>query len=68
MLRQRECGVQIGPITKNGALPETTFFCGKYCFSLRTSHKELIWGTNYPNIHIYTLELFNDIRGENLIQ
>ena len=26
----------------------------KFCFSLRTSHKELIWCTNDPNAHIPT--------------
>ena len=42
MLRQIEWGVQNGPITKNGVLPVATFFFRKFCFSLRTSHKELI--------------------------
>ena len=30
------------------------FFCWKFCFSLRTSSKELIWCTNEPNAHIRT--------------
>ena len=54
MLRQLEWWLQNGPITKNGVLPVTTFFFWKFCFSLRTSHKELIWCTNYPNVHIPT--------------
>ena len=41
MLRQIEWGVQNGPFTKNGALPVTTSFFGKFCFSLRTWYKEL---------------------------
>ena len=28
--------------TKNGVFPVTTLFFGKFCFSLRTSYKELI--------------------------
>ena len=28
----------------------------KFCFSLRTSYKELIWYTNYPNAHIHTFQ------------
>ena len=35
-------------------LPVTTFFFWKFCFSLRTSYKELIWCINYPNIRIHT--------------
>ena len=42
MLRQIEWGVQNRPITKNGVLPVTSSFFRKFCFSLRTSHKELI--------------------------
>ena len=30
------------------------FFFWKFCFSLRTSFKELIWCTNNPNAHIRT--------------
>ena len=52
MLRQIEWWVQNGPITKNGVLPVTTFW--KFCFSLRTSYKEFIFCTNYPNVHIHT--------------
>ena len=54
MLRQIEWWVQNGPITKNGVLPVTTLFFWKFCFSLRTFYKELIWCTNYPNIYIPT--------------
>ena len=42
MLREIEWGVQNGPITKKGVLPVTTLVFQKYCFSLRTSYKELI--------------------------
>ena len=42
MLRQIEWGVQNGPITKNGVLPENTLYFRKFCFSLRATHKELI--------------------------
>ena len=42
MLRQIEWGIQNEPITKNGVLPVTVFFW-KFCFTLRTSYKELIW-------------------------
>ena len=41
-------------ITKNGVLPVTTLFFWKFCFSWRTSYKELIWCTNDPNAHIRT--------------
>ena len=40
-LRQIEWKVQNGPITNNGNLPVTTIFFWKFCFSLRTSDKEL---------------------------
>ena len=30
------------------------FIFWKFSFNLRTSYKELIWCTNYPNIHIHT--------------
>ena len=42
MLRQIEWRVQIGLITKNGALPASTLFFRKFCFSLITSYKEWI--------------------------
>ena len=42
MLKQIEWGVQNGPVTKNGVLPVTALFFQKFCFSLRTSCKELI--------------------------
>ena len=46
MLMQIEWGVQNEPITKNEDLPVTTLFFRKFCFSLRTSYKEVIWCTN----------------------
>ena len=52
MLRQIKWWLQNGPITKNGVLPVTTLFFWKFCFSLRTSYKELICCTNNPNTHI----------------
>ena len=52
MLRQTEWWVQNGPITKKGVLPVTTSYFWKSCFNLRTSYKELIWCSNYPNVHI----------------
>ena len=30
------------------------FFCWKFCFSLRTSYRDLIWCTSNPNTHIGT--------------
>ena len=54
MLRQIEWWVQNEPITKNGVLPVTTLYFWKFCFSLRTSYKEMIWCTNNPNPHIRT--------------
>ena len=38
----------------DGVLPVTTFFFWKFCFSLKTPYKELIWCSNYANIHIHT--------------
>ena len=43
-----------GRITKNKVLSVTTLFFRTFCFSLRTSHKELIWCNNYPNVHVHT--------------
>ena len=54
MLRQIEWGVQDGPITLNGDFPVTILVFWKLSFSLRPSHKELIWSTNYPDVHIHT--------------
>ena len=39
---------------KNEVSSVTTLFFRTFCFSLRTSYKELIWCTNYPNFHIHT--------------
>ena len=41
-------------LTLKPILPVTTLFFRKSCFSLRTSYKELIWCTNYRNVHIRT--------------
>ena len=61
MSRQIEWGLHDGPITKNGVLPVTALFFRKFCFSLRTSCKELILYTIDPNAHIPTFcKLFFD--------
>ena len=54
-LRKIKWWVQNGPITKNGVLPVTNLFFLKFCVSLRTSYRELIWCTNdsYAHIHIF---------------
>ena len=54
MLKQIEWGVQDGPMTKHRVLPLTTLVFRKKIFSLRTSHKELIWCVRHPDIHIHT--------------
>ena len=54
MLRQIEWWMQNWLITNNGVLPVTILFFWKFCFSFRTSYKELIWRTNDPNVHIRT--------------
>ena len=54
ILRHIEWRVQNRLITKNGVLPVTTLVFWKFCFSLRTFYKELIWCTNDPNAHIHT--------------
>ena len=41
------------PITKNGVLSVTTLLFWKFCFSVRTSYKELILCTNYLNVNIH---------------
>ena len=51
MLRETEWWLQNRPNTKNGVLPVTTLFFRKFCFSLRTSYKELICCTDNPNAH-----------------
>ena len=53
MFRQIKLGVQSGPITNNGILSVTTLFFKKFCFSLTTSYKELIWCTKYQNVDIH---------------
>ena len=52
--RQIEWEAQDNLITKNGLLSITTLFFRKFCFSLRTSYKVLIWFTNHLNVHIHT--------------
>ena len=49
MLRQIEWWVQNIPFTKNEVLPVTTSLFWKFCFSLRTSYKVMIWCTGEPN-------------------
>ena len=40
--------------TKWTYLKKITPLCfWKFCFSIRTSYEELVWCTNYPNIHIH---------------
>ena len=54
MLRQKEWWVQNGLMTKSTVLPANALFFWKFCFSLRTSYKELIWCTKDLNAHIGT--------------
>ena len=51
ILRQIKWWLQNVPVTKNGVLPVTTLFFWKFCFSLRSSIKELICCTSNPNAH-----------------
>ena len=37
-------------------MPAITLFFRKFCFSLRTSYKELIWYTKHPNVHIQNFQ------------
>ena len=53
-LRQMKWWLQNRPNTKNGSLPVTALFFRNFCFSLRTSYKELICCTNNTNAHICT--------------
>ena len=39
---------------KERSFASNYFLFWKFCFSLRTSYKELIWCTNNPNAHIRT--------------
>ena len=57
MLRQIKWRVQNGPITKTGVLRVTNTFW-KFCFSLRTTYKKLIWCTNYPNVRFHTFRKY----------
>ena len=58
MFRQRELGVQNGPISNNWACPVTTFFFWKLCFSLRTS--ELSW-FDVPTTQMPIFTLFESV-------
>ena len=51
---QIEWEVKNGPITKDGVWPVTTLFFKKFCFRVRTSSKELVRYSNYPNEHIHS--------------
>ena len=54
ILRQTKWLVQTAPIMKNGVLLVTTLLFWRFCFSLRTSYKVLIWCINDPNTDIRT--------------
>ena len=54
MLRQLKWGVQIGPMQMTDFFPVATLYFRKFCFSLGTLYKELIWYINHPNAHIHT--------------
>ena len=41
---------------KKKVLPVATWFSGKFCFSLRTSYKELIWWTKERNVHFHIFQ------------
>ena len=41
---------------KKRFLASNYFFFRKFCFRLRTSHKELIWCFSHPNVHIQTFQ------------
>ena len=49
-----EWGVQNESITRNRVLPVTSLLFQKFCFSVRTLCKELIWCATYQNVHIYS--------------
>ena len=55
MSRQLEEEVQSVSINKDEVLPVTILFFWKFCFSLRTSHEELTWRTNYLKMSIFIL-------------
>ena len=52
MLMEIKWWVQNEPITKKEVFPVTTLFFRKFCFSLRSSYKDLIWCTNGPNANV----------------
>ena len=39
---------------KERSFARSSLFFWKFCFSIRTCYKELIWSSNYPNICIHT--------------
>ena len=39
---------------KERSFASNYFFFWKFCFSLITSYKKLVWCTNDPNVHIHT--------------
>ena len=47
---------------KERSFASNYFLFWKFCFILRTFYKELIWCTNYPNVHV-KLSLWNFIWG-----
>ena len=53
-IRQKERWVQNRSITNKDILSVTNLCFWKFCYSIRTSYKELIWCTSYINIHIHT--------------
>ena len=53
-VKQIEWEVLNGSTIKNGVLQVTAFFSGKFCFSIRTSFKDLPWCTHHPNVLIHT--------------
>ena len=55
MLKQTEWWQQNWPITKNRVLPVTNLFFWKFCFSLRTSYKELIWCTKCAHVRTFCI-------------
>ena len=54
MLREIEWEVHNGLITNDGVFLITTLLFWEFCFRVKITSKELIWCTNYPNIHIHT--------------
>ena len=53
-VKTNRMGFTKGPIAKNGVFPATTLSFWKFCFSVRTFEKILIWCTDYTIVHIHT--------------